>query len=199
MKIGIYSGTFDPIHNGHLSFARAAIAHCNLEKVFFLPEPRPRQKQAVKSYQHRVRMIELAVAEEPQLGVIMLGQQQFSVERTLPALVARFSGTELFMLFGEDVVQKMFHWSNIEKLLESTELIIGVRDNQERNVKETISTFTHATHIKPRYHVVMTSNASISSSKVRQDIALLRRAPIPGPVSEYIAQQGLYAPGSTKE
>src|SRR5258708_1287895 len=90
-KIPIFAGTFDPVHEGHLAFAQAALEE-GLEKVMFLVEPRPRRKQGVRALEHRTAMVQLAIADEPQLSTIVLEQARFSVNETLPVLRARFSG-----------------------------------------------------------------------------------------------------------
>src|SRR5688572_27140829 len=104
MKIGIYSGTFDPIHLGHVAFAKEALKQCGLEKVYFLVEPRPRRKQGVKALEHRQAMVELAIAKEPALGSIILDHARFSVRQTLPVLQARFEGSEIVFLMGDDML-----------------------------------------------------------------------------------------------
>ncbi|MCA9332160.1 adenylyltransferase/cytidyltransferase family protein, partial [Candidatus Saccharibacteria bacterium] len=48
-KVGIYAGSFDPIHKGHIALAEQAIQQCGQDKVFFMVEPRPRRKQGVKA------------------------------------------------------------------------------------------------------------------------------------------------------
>src|SRR5688572_16122728 len=102
-RVGIYAGTFDPVHVGHMAFAEQALEACNLDKIFFLVEPRPRRKQGVRALEHREAMVRLATAKNDKYGVIQLEQTNFSVEETLPKLQALFEGAELHFLMGEDV------------------------------------------------------------------------------------------------
>src|SRR3989344_4473010 len=79
LKVGIYPGAFDPVHEGHVAFAQLVIAQHGLDKVFFLPEPTPRYRQAVKAYEHRLAMIKLAIKKYDSLGVIQLDHNRFTV------------------------------------------------------------------------------------------------------------------------
>src|SRR5688572_32810164 len=132
-KIGIYSGTFDPIHEGHIAFAKAAIEQCGLERVYFLVEPRPRRKQGVKALEHRQNMVRLAIAKEPRLGSIILDHARYSVSQTLPVLQARFEGAEISFLMGADMLSYFTDadWPNLNEFVEAVHLIIGLRGTSE--------------------------------------------------------------------
>ncbi|MBI3337871.1 adenylyltransferase/cytidyltransferase family protein [Candidatus Saccharibacteria bacterium] len=118
-RIGIYSGTFDPVHDGHIAFANAALKQCNLDKIFFLVEPRPRRKQGVKAFEHRTEMVRLAIKNEHSLGSIVLNQQRFTPADTLPLLTERFKGADLYMLIGDDMLDHLAGWPHVECLLQS--------------------------------------------------------------------------------
>ncbi|MBI1857228.1 adenylyltransferase/cytidyltransferase family protein [Candidatus Saccharibacteria bacterium] len=120
-RIGIYSGTFDPVHDGHIAFANAALKQCNLDKIFFLVEPRPRRKQGVKAFEHRTEMVRLAIKNEHSLGSIVLNQQRFTPADTLPLLTERFKGADLYMLIGDDMLDHLAGWPHVECLLQSFE------------------------------------------------------------------------------
>ncbi|HEU5121705.1 MAG TPA: adenylyltransferase/cytidyltransferase family protein, partial [Candidatus Saccharimonadales bacterium] len=66
-RIGIYSGTFDPVHYGHIAFAASAIRACNLDEVVFLPEPQPRYKAGVTDIAHRLALLTMATAAQSNL------------------------------------------------------------------------------------------------------------------------------------
>jgi nicotinate-nucleotide adenylyltransferase len=123
-RVGIYAGTFDPIHEGHLAFAKQALQTSTLDKIFFLVEPRPRRKQGVRALEHREAMVRLAVADNPCLGIIQLEHSNFTVEETLPKLQALFEGAELHFLMGEDVFAHLNAWPNVNELLASSSFII---------------------------------------------------------------------------
>jgi nicotinate-nucleotide adenylyltransferase len=70
-RIGIYSGTFDPVHSGHISFALQSLKAAKLDKVYFLPERRPRNKQQVEHFGHRVAMLKRAIKPYPEFNVLI--------------------------------------------------------------------------------------------------------------------------------
>ncbi|HSX00592.1 MAG TPA: adenylyltransferase/cytidyltransferase family protein, partial [Patescibacteria group bacterium] len=82
--IGIYSGTFDPIHVGHIAFAKEVARELTLDTVIFLPEQRPRGKQRVTDIHHRVELIKQSIQNDNQLQILSLPMQQFTVAETLP-------------------------------------------------------------------------------------------------------------------
>lgn len=192
-RVGIFSGTFDPIHNGHVRFAQEAIKQCKLDKVFFLVEPRPRRKQGVRAFEHRVNMVKLALEQEPQLGVIVLEQQRFTPHETLPVLQARFKGAELIMLIGEDMLTHMASWPHIDELITGISFVVGVRENTT-DVQHHIRTIEKTRGVTFRYDMFKTDLSGESSSKVR---AKIRRGQTPGglhlDVLTYIQLNGLYA------
>src|ERR1700712_538230 len=103
-RIGIYAGTFHPVHAGHITFALQALEAAQLDMVYFMPERRPRHKQQVEHFAHRVAMITRAAKPYQYFDVLEFVDVNFSIERTLPALQQRFAGDELVFLFGSDVL-----------------------------------------------------------------------------------------------
>jgi len=168
LRIGIYSGTFNPVHSGHVTFALQALQTANLDKVYFLPERRPRYKQNVEHYGHRIAMIRQALHLHPKLDVLETDDVSFTVTRTLPRLERRFTGAELVFLMGSDVSIHMSSWPNIELLLERSELAIGLRAGTSwHDVRLRLS----ALPATPRaVHVVESYAPHVSSKKVRQGL-----------------------------
>jgi nicotinate-nucleotide adenylyltransferase len=132
MRIGIYAGTFDPVHEGHLTFADAALRECGLDTVVFLPERLPRHKKQVTSFFHRLAMLQLAVADHPQFVVKELEGSHFSVDDTLPILQGTYKGDELYLLVGSDVARHMVFWPHCKVLFGAMELVVGMRQDDIR-------------------------------------------------------------------
>src|SRR5882672_9925238 len=74
MNIGLFGGTFDPIHRGHLALARAARERCKLSRILFVPAniPPHKQRQPLLAFPHRYAMIALATAEEKDFAPSLL-------------------------------------------------------------------------------------------------------------------------------
>jgi nicotinate-nucleotide adenylyltransferase len=115
-RIGVYAGSFDPVHAGHISFALQALQAAQLDKIYFLPERRPRAKQHVEHFGHRVAMLRRAIEPHSQFGILELVDVSFSVERTLPELQQQFEGDELVFLFGSDVVSGFKDWPHVDQV-----------------------------------------------------------------------------------
>jgi nicotinate-nucleotide adenylyltransferase len=167
-RIGIYSGTFDPVHVGHIAFAMQALEAANLDKVYFLPERRPREKNDVEHFAHRVAMIKQAIKPHPQFDIIELVDISFSIERTLPKLKAIFAGDDLVFLMGSDVIRSLPNWPKSERLLRKYEIVVGLRtpDNPD-DIKDYIDSWT----VKPESMTMFDSFApDISSGKVRESL-----------------------------
>ena len=126
-RIGIFSGTFDPVHKGHVAFALQAIEAANLDKVYFAPEVKPRRKLHITHIAHRVAMLKLAVRSQPKLGVLELPERYFSAAVTVPKLQQKFPDAELVLLLGSDLFEHMNHWPQVELLLQKFELLVGAR------------------------------------------------------------------------
>ncbi len=193
-RVGIYSGTFDPIHEGHMAFAREALEKCQLEKVFFLVEPRPRRKQGVKALEHRDEMVRLAVRNEPKLGSILLGQQRFSAVDTLPVLLERFKGAELYMLMGDDMLAHFADWPHVEDLVEHIQFTIGLRHHTKAEVKRRLDIIQRTRGLTMRYQLFQADLPEFSSSDIRQQIKQGKNpAGLIPAVRQYIENHGLYA------
>src|SRR4051812_5853101 len=85
-RIGIYAGTFDPVHAGHMSFALHARQMAGLDEVYFLPERTPRHKPQAEHYGHRVGMLRRAIRPYNNLAVLELVDKHFTVQRTMLGL-----------------------------------------------------------------------------------------------------------------
>lgn len=199
VKIGIYPGAFDPVHDGHVAFAEAALIKHGLDRVFFLPEPSPRHKQGVKALQHRTAMVQRAVQSNPKLGLIVLEQQRFTVHETWPVVVARFKGAEIHMLLGHDVAQRLASWPNVtefDRLL--PKFIIALRGSDIEQTKLLMDSLRDTTKLDFAYSLIEPNYPMYGSSKIRQSFKNGHKPYGLHPdVLAYILQHGLYISGAT--
>ncbi|HEY1064222.1 MAG TPA: hypothetical protein VGE30_02895 [Candidatus Saccharimonadales bacterium] len=190
-RIGIYSGTFDPVHAGHIGFALQAITEAKLDAVYFLPERRPRNKIGTEHFGHRVAMLKRASRPHRKLHVLELEDVSFSVATTLPRLQKRFPKAQLVFLAGSDIVAHVPQWDNSEQLLRQVEVVVGVRAADTLAViQESVGRWA----VRPKALFVFESAApAVSSRKVRE--ALRKRAHVPGllrSVERYSNRNWLY-------
>jgi len=193
-RIGIFSGTFDPIHNGHIAFAREALHKANLDKIFFMIEPSPRRKQGVRGLEHRIKMVQLALIDEPQFATIALDHAQFDAATTLPLLKARFEGAELYMLMGDDMLLTHFiSWPHVKSLIQAVHFLIGARLASAETVAQHVKQIEKTKGAKFHYTIIKAKHTNVSSVSVRN---ILRKgqpcSDIAPAVADYISQHQLY-------
>ncbi len=189
-RIGIYSGMFNPVHSGHLSFALQALSEAKLDKVYFMPERYKKGKEDVAHYAHRVAMLRQAIKPYGSLGLIESNEISFAVEKTLPKLQHQFKHHRLVFLFGSDNLMNMDSWPNIDQLLKSSGLVIGVRNDSYSQTEAAIKRLPH----RPKELYVVPSFApGVSSTKIREALRLSQEAEGTLPsVKRYSNQNWLY-------
>lgn len=175
-RVGIYAGTFDPIHPGHIAFATEAMRVCNLDEVVLLIEEIPRGKEHVTDIEHRQALAGYAVAPVPGLRVIRIASKQFTIAQTIPELRAIFGTSELTLLLGSDVCVFLDHWPGIGALLTEVSFAVGVRTNANieeiKNIMNRLSDMhDHAAH----YTLINTTEAAWASSQIRNGTADMSR------------------------
>ena len=186
-RIGIFSGSFDPVHEGHIEFALQAIKVAKLDYLYFLPDIEPRHKSDVTHVAHRLEMLKLAIRPHPSFRVLELPDKKFSIATTLPQLKAHFKDDELFFVCGSDVLAYMQSWPLIEGFLKSVGLIIGIRESQDpKKVKDALKSLP----IEPRESFVFESPLpEMSSSQIRDDLG---HTGLLASTAEYVDSNKLY-------
>lgn len=131
MNIGIFGGTFDPVHNGHLMIAQYAIEKCNLDQVLFMTSATPPHKYfTVTPAEVRHRMVSLATEGYNKICPFdfELKRDGFSyTAQTLEALKELYPDDKLFFIMGADSLRDFHRWRNPEKIVSLATLIIYPR------------------------------------------------------------------------
>src|SRR5437016_3149034 len=123
MRLGIFGGTFDPVHYGHLVLAECCREQCHLDRVLFLPAAMPPHKTAyeITPGADRVEMLKLAIGGHPQFEVgtyeVARGGVNYTFE-TLQALTSQYSDAELFFLLGADSLNDLPRWREPQRICE---------------------------------------------------------------------------------
>jgi nicotinate-nucleotide adenylyltransferase len=140
MNIGLFGGTFDPVHRGHLAVAHAAMERCKLHRVCFVPAniPPHKQKQPLAPYAHRFAMLALATAAEkafvPSLleapdenGGTKKEKPNYTIDTIQRMKQAFKSSDKLFLLIGMDAFADIAKWYQSESLFRECEFIVAGR------------------------------------------------------------------------
>jgi nicotinate-nucleotide adenylyltransferase len=132
MRIGVFGGTFDPIHLGHLIVAEQCREQAGLDRVLFIPAARPPHKldRQLTPWVHRLEMLHLAVAGHAVFQVDELEKDRpgpsFTVD-TLALLRRRFPEATLHLLLGADCLPDLAHWFEPVRIVELARLLIVAR------------------------------------------------------------------------
>lgn len=144
-RIGLFGGTFDPIHNGHLRLAESALQECSLDTVLFLPAAYPPHKPALRltSFSHRAEMIRLALhgrkMYEYSLIEAELPSPSYTVA-TIRYLNRHFAEEkEFFFLTGIDAFLEIQTWKDFEEILHSVSFIVSEREGDFEGLKDNLA------------------------------------------------------------
>jgi nicotinate-nucleotide adenylyltransferase len=189
MKLGLYGGTFDPVHLGHLLVARAALEELELDRLFFIPAAQSPFKAAAPAAPAplRLRLLRLALAGQTQCQVdaqeITRGGPSYSVD-TVRDYARRFPHAELFWLIGADHVAALPQWRGADELARLAQFVALPRPGQ-----------AEAVFPAPfRGRMLRGFPLGVSSSQIRQRVRDGRPVDglVPAAVAEAIRVAGLY-------
>ncbi|MEO0093341.1 MAG: nicotinate-nucleotide adenylyltransferase [candidate division WOR-3 bacterium] len=131
-KIGIFGGSFNPVHLGHLLVAQDIFEKLKLDKMLFIPAFAPPHKRHLLSYQHRFKMLKLAIAGNPffELSDIEAkrGGKSFTVD-TLRELKKIYPNDQLYLIIGADQFRELSNWKEPKKLCQLAKIVVMPRPN----------------------------------------------------------------------
>jgi len=133
MKIGIYGGSFDPIHNGHLSLASFAIKELNLDKILFIPTYRPPKyyKEKVTCWAHRVNMLVDAINNNPKFFMsyveIERKRTSYTID-TIKDLLTMYPNDKLILIGGPDCKDTFYTWKDYKEIEKLVDVKFAERD-----------------------------------------------------------------------
>ena len=198
-KIGVYGGSFDPVHNGHVSLAKDAVDMVSLDAIIFMPvyiQPF-KQGKKITDGSDRLAMLKLAAEEYPAFAVSDYEMKSEGVSYTYKTLrvlkEAYEEGDKLYFLCGTDSFLKIETWMNAGELLDNYSYIVGTRPGyREDELNETIERIRaqHGTEIV----AIQNHRVDVSSTVIRERRAegLEITGLVPAAVERYIIENGLY-------
>jgi nicotinate-nucleotide adenylyltransferase len=192
-KVGLYFGSFNPIHLGHLIIANHMVTRTDLDEVWMVVTPTSPFKidDELIGEQHRLQMVRLAVADNP---AIYATDVEFHLERpnytctTLRHLRTQYPSIDFSVILGEDNYDSLHKWQDYEEIIANHKVLVYPRK------------LTTDLHIEPQVsseNVVKFSNSpmiAISSSYIREAILAKHDVQflLPDPVISYIGNNHLY-------
>ena len=131
MKIGIYGGSFNPIHKGHIQLAEYAIDKLELDKFFFVPAFKSpfKSKHKIVDAKHRVNMIDLVLPEKAEISLFEINRKSVSYTiDTIRYFKQQYPNDELFLIVGSDNVYKLNKWKQINEIVTTAQLVVMRRE-----------------------------------------------------------------------
>ena len=167
MKIGLYFGTFNPIHIGHLIIANHMAEYSDLEQIWMVVTPHNphKQKSTLLDDHHRLEMVFLATEDYPKIKPsdveFKLPQPNFTVN-TLAHLQEKYPQHEFSLIMGEDNLKSLHKWKNYEVILQNHEIYVYPR------VSSDLENLEFKNH--PKIHIINAPIVEISSTFIRENI-----------------------------
>jgi nicotinate-nucleotide adenylyltransferase len=196
MRVGVFGGTFDPVHVGHLILAEQCREQARLDQVWFVPSARPPHKPdpAPTPFERRAEMLALAVAGHPAFRVEEIEKDRpgpsFTAD-TLEELHRRRPDDELFLLLGSDSLRDLPGWHAPERILRAAGLVVVERPGHPILRADQLRT---SPDVPVRLQAVASPLIEVASSDLRERAASGRslRYLVPRAVEAYILEKRLY-------
>jgi nicotinate-nucleotide adenylyltransferase len=183
LRFGLYGGSFDPIHHGHLILARQALEDLSLDKVIFIPaaESPFKPNSAAATATDRIAMVRLAIEAEPDFSFDPLEIERDGPSYTIDTARSYrglYPNEEIFFLVGEDHVAELPKWNEFEALDRLVRFAVLSRSDRPLEVK----------------YPTVRRRFDLSSTEIRNRVAndLSISYLVPEPVLRYIQERKLY-------
>ena len=189
-RVGLFGGSFDPVHSAHVALAQAALTELPLDEVRWIPAGQPWQKErSITPAVHREAMVALAIAHEPRFVLDRTELQRSGPSYTLDTVrdLARAEpGTEWVLIIGQDQYTGLHTWRDWQALLGLVVLAVANRPGPPRQPHAEVQRFAH--------RMVPLPMLDISSTDIRQRVATGASIShlVPPTVARYIESHGLY-------
>jgi len=190
MKIGILGGSFDPIHEGHLTLARESQRQFKLDKILFVPvflSPLKFGKTPLTTAALRARMVGLSLKGEPSWELCGVELSRSGVSYTVDTLRHLRKSFppphQLFFIAGADAYEDLKNWKEPDEIMKLSEWIVAQRPTHPLPVA-----------LPTGFHLLKMRPIAVSASEIRERVREGRDISVwvPRPVADYIKRMGLY-------
>ena len=189
MHIGLYFGSFNPIHTGHLIIANHVIQHTEIDKIWFVVSPHNplKESHSLLNEYHRLHLVNLAIEDNPKFRgsnvEFQLPKPSFTID-TLTYLTEKFPLEKFSVVMGADSFENIHRWKNFEQLLSRYPVIVYNRPGHP--VKE-----THGASLTTLDAPMLDISSTYIRKQVREKKSI--KYLVPQAVEEYILSNKYYA------
>jgi len=200
MKIGVFGGTFNPPHIGHLNIAEGFQREFNLSKLMVIPTFVPPHKISpdLASAEDRIKMCELTFSSEYYEISDVESQRQgrsYTVD-TLTELSKTYEDAEFYFLVGDDMLLSLHTWKDPERILELCKIVSTIRSNSYtvEDLEEYAKEYFPEAYEKGRFKFIYVPPIELSSTEIRERVKAGESIDdmVTEPVKDFIFARGLY-------
>ena len=190
LRLGLFGGSFDPVHSAHVALAQVALTQLRLDAVRWVPAGQPWQKaRELASPVHRAAMVQLAIDDEPRFTLERCELNRVGPSYTLDTvreLRAATPGARWFLIIGQDQYAGLHSWRDWQALLQLVTLAVAMRPGAPAQANAEVERVAHEPVALPMM--------DISSTEIRQRVARGQAIAglVPAAVAGYIDQHHLY-------
>ena len=193
MNIGIFGGTFNPIHNGHISLAEQLLGKGILDKVLFMVSARPPHKNEPQvSAEARYEMVKLALEDKPGMEPCDMELKRkgnsYTVD-TMEAIRAKYPKDHIFFIMGADMFVDLPRWKEPERLFREVSFIVSDRSGAFSETEYQKKVADIQEKFSPKVQFVPLLTPDVSSTALRSEADCTE---LPEKVYAYIKRNGLY-------
>ena len=188
-------GSFDPVHLAHLALARAALNALTLSQVQLIPAANPWQRAPLNATpEHRLRMLELAIADQPGLAANPIEINRGGATYTIDTIHALPSGPRYIWILGADQLANFCTWRDWQAIAASVDLAVAVRPGTPLTPPAALTDWLATQPSRSALVTLPFTPMAISSSDIRARLASgdSTTGLLPPPVAQYIAAHDLY-------
>lgn len=192
-RIGIFTGTFDPVHIAHVESCLVAYSVLNLKRVLIIIEKSPKRKNNVTKYKHRFEMLDQSLQPYPSLQLVDIGEDNVTVRNCLELLHDQYPQHEYWYIAGSDMLEHLPKWPGVDTLLSKFNLCIFLKtNNDEPRVKNQLAKL-RIQHPGLNYKILPAVYSEVSSSNVKEQIRKNKKTHyIPDAALDYARKHKLY-------
>jgi nicotinate-nucleotide adenylyltransferase len=205
-RVGVFGGSFDPVHTGHLIMAEYVAERLGLDELHFLPAFRPahKRRRGLAPFDHRASMLALATKGNPRFRVSTLEGDRGGVSFTVDTLEAvaragrgRKDRMSLYFLLGEDSLAEFHTWRDPERIARLAKLVVLPRPSDRGRADSRTGPQASKGSWRRRVVRLRPPSIEISSTDIRRRLRSGKsvRYWVPDPVLSYITRHGLYGSG----
>lgn len=200
-RIGLFGGTFNPIHNGHLQLAEGALKLFKLDTLYFIPTGESYHKDVpyLPASEDRIKMLQLALEDYQNFRIadcdIRREGPTYTVD-TIADMKRIEKDARFFWIMGSDSLMEILNWKDIDIIAKSTTFLVALRPGDHKYkvevFRDTLPDFLEGKVLLFEWPI-----QNISSNQIKNN--MINKKYLPKKVYEYIRQKGLYNYGTTKD